>query len=415
METRLFSAIHQQLRAVLRSIEVTAEPLMVWSKQPVSSMPRLNDSEALVEPLLGPIWESTEKILRHLDIIDELHAFLVSDDRECAVLVKIMMDPTYVISVSTDPPERLDVFFMALWLTKHAPFSSSLRHRFALPLFLGSFDENKMYRQVCRKGLKILVPNLEPYKEQLLDAIIRRINSSSCDNRMPYVVFELIGMGLAPSVLIDLVREMFRMFKPSEFPLWAMEVLRVIARQLKAEEGPSDESDLDLTLPADHLMANEIIDRIKYCISEPGELSKDSLVRACFALEIACNCATVFRAKFSPVFIVRMWDIFQFTELFLPCDIPDESDLRLLFGLEVVDVIVDARNDVFEFFQSRLDSVVWPMVLARNIQEPNGEIEERLLNKVRSVLKKVFERTDLTSEELKSYYDSIRLKSVDVD
>ncbi len=444
MESRLFTAIHAQLKAVMNAAGVDASEeaggmsdIAVLLHKKDAIVPRLNNEvDSTCSTSLPELFESTIRILSHLDMVGEFRLWLEqAGDIVASLLVSAGFDAELDVYKLEKLNEREKVFILSVWLGLKQPSVVSNKFRFdhTLVVLLGCFDSNPMYRNVARRGLQVMYPQLDLHmcKEALVDAIIVKVADDNQwnDARMSYVVYELIQVGVDPTVLIDLVRAILVEFRPHNFPLWALEVMRVIAAQLKTHAtGPLHETPNEQTMlaPAE-LIANEVIDRMKFCVLEPGELSDTTLVRAAYSLEIICACASVFMRRFPQAFIVRMCDIFNVLDQFLPrtCSVENsqENDLRLLFGLQAVQTLVDADDAAQDFFQARLDQGIWKLLLERNLTPPvKTEIQERLLQVIvstlRNVLKAVVEcklaGVD-TKDKLNRYYIAITPHTLDVD
>ncbi len=225
---------------------------------------------------------------------------------------------------------------------------------------------------------------LEKYKEQIFDSIMLGIrNGTVCDSEIGHVVSALLDVGLDHSVLIDLVRDLVARYEPRSCPIWVLEIFLAVSAGLRSStlmiEDTASVDESTLLVPTE-LVAIEMIDYVKYFIdisddtttNDPTLIANNCFIKSAFSMRILNNCLRVFLQKYSQIFIVKLCDFWDILSVFFPSNlVGNENKIRALFALEIMVLTVE-NESVKEFFEDRINRIVFPVLDNCSLDDPIG-------------------------------------------
>lgn len=244
-------------------------------------------------------------------------------------------------------------------------------------LFIVSPNDNELLDQ-CSSLLRSRVETkfgslfTDHFRDIVFGSIVREIGEKSCHgSEFCFLITDLVAAGLPPSVLIDLVRLIIETYSPRNAPIWVMELLLTISFSLKTDPELGESNLLNPT----QLIAIELIDFLKFFIdisvdeehheNDPVANANICFIKSVFALRSIRNCLRIFLKSFPQIFIVKLCDFWTIFQVFLPTNNSIESQedkLRLLFGLELVEIIGESDSSTKEFFENRIKETIVPLV-----------------------------------------------------
>ena len=217
-----------------------------------------------------------------------------------------------------------------------------------------------------------LIANFETYlgqnlldrsSEFLLDLIIRKHDEKD----KAEIALYLTKHDSQLYILIDLVR---KCLLDEQYSIWVLQLIGVVSTRIR-EARTSDETN---KLLLSELMANEIIQKIKYVLGDFTCIEK-----SIYAIQILKNCVEAL-ARIPKVQIVRINEILNMLLFFIHDQEAGETEneLRLVTSLELVQVILDADPMVIDFFRKRIKADIGPFVKNKQYTNPT-DLQKKLL------------------------------------